>query len=210
MNGAAGTARRTASQPVTPMQDYRIDGWLIQPALNRLVRGATAIRVRPQLIDVLGCLATRPGIVVSKEQLLALVWSDRFVAASGVARCVAELRQVLADDARQPRIIETISKRGYRLIARVEPAAEPEPEPGPPDAGQHPTPAPPPPQVPATGSELRGSDAGAGRRMRGEPCVVEPPGDRGPVAGDERRRVGARAPRVERRLPMSGAPPTRS
>lgn len=167
MNGAAGIARRTASQPVTPMQDYRIDGWLIQPALNRLVRGATAIRVRPQLIDVLGCLATRPGIVVSKEQLLALVWSDRFVAASGVARCVAELRQVLADDARQPKIIETISKRGYRLIARVEPAAEPEPEPGPPDAGQHPTPAPPPPQVPATGSE-----GGAGATpVRDAACV---------------------------------------
>lgn len=151
MNGAAGTATRTGSRPVTPMQEYRIDGWLIQPALNRLVRGATAIRVRPQLIDVLGCLATRPGIVVSKEQLLALVWSDRFVAASGVARCVAELRQVLADDARQPRIIETISKRGYRLIARVEPAAEPEP--GPLRAGQHPTPVPPRPQAPATGSE---------------------------------------------------------
>jgi transcriptional activator of cad operon len=127
-----------------PAQDYRIDGWLVQPALNRLVKDMTAIRVRPQLIDVLTCLAQRPGTVVSKGQLLATVWNDRFVAESGVARCVAELRQVLADDARQPRIIETIPKRGYRLIAPVErvaqtPPALSRPAPAPPVA---PTPAP--------------------------------------------------------------------
>ena len=100
--------------------EFRIEDWLVQPARNRMVRGDTAVRVRPQLIDVLACLAACPGKVVSKDQLLTEVWSDRFVAESGVARCVAELRQLLADDARQPRIIETISKRGYRLIAPVE------------------------------------------------------------------------------------------
>ena len=102
-------------------QEFRIDGWLVQPNRNRLVKGARDLRVRPQLIDVLSCLAAQPGRVVTREQLLSVVWSDRFVAASGVARCMAELRQALADDARNPRIIETIPKRGYRLIAPVEP-----------------------------------------------------------------------------------------
>jgi len=110
-----------------PMDDYLVDGWLVQPSLNRVARQETSIRVRPQLIDVLTCLAQRRGAVVSKDELLATVWSDRFVAESGIARCVAELRQLLADDARQPRIIETIPKRGYRLIAPVRAAAAPDP-----------------------------------------------------------------------------------
>ena len=98
-------------------QDFRVADWLVQPSRNRLVRGETAVRMRPQLIDVLACLARRPGAVVSKEELLSTVWNDRFVAESGIARCIAELRQAMADDARTPRIIETIPKRGYRLVA---------------------------------------------------------------------------------------------
>ena len=116
MNSAAGIAER--AEPALKhsrldTHEFRIEDWLVQPARNRMVRGDTAIRVRPQLIDVLACLAACPGRVVSKDQLLTEVWCDRFVAESGVARCVAELRQLLEDDARRPRIIETISKRGY-------------------------------------------------------------------------------------------------
>jgi DNA-binding winged helix-turn-helix (wHTH) protein len=102
-------------------QDFRVADWLVQPSRNRLVHGETAVRVRPQLIDVLACLARRPGAVISKDELLSTVWSDRFVAESGIARCIAELRQAMADDARTPTIIETIPKRGYRLVAAVGP-----------------------------------------------------------------------------------------
>ena len=48
-----------------PLRSFRIDGWLVEPARNRLVRGDTVIHVRPQLIDVLSCLAARPGEVVA-------------------------------------------------------------------------------------------------------------------------------------------------
>lgn len=120
MPSSNGAAARPAPPPAPPLHDFRLDGWLVEPTRNRLVKGGTAIRVRPQLIDILAYLATRPGQVVSKTKLLAEVWSDRHVAETGVARCMAELRQLLADDARRPRIIETVPKRGYRLIARVE------------------------------------------------------------------------------------------
>lgn len=125
MSTAAGIVGAPSGGRDLPMDDYLVDGWLVQPSLNRVANHAMAIRVRPQLIDVLTCLAQRQGSVVSKDELLATVWNDRFVAESGVARCVAELRQVLADDARQPRIIETIPKRGYRLIAEVRPPGLP-------------------------------------------------------------------------------------
>lgn len=100
-------------------QDFHVADWLVQPSRNRIVRGDTAVRMRPQLIDVLACLARRPGAVISKGELLSTVWNDRFVAESGIARCIAELRQAMADDAKTPRIIETIPKRGYRLVAHV-------------------------------------------------------------------------------------------
>ena len=116
-----------ATPVVSPneLRDFRMDGWLVQPRLSRLVAADRAIHVRPQLIDLLTCLAHTPGAVVSKGELLSVVWSDRCICESGVARCVAELRSILADDARRPRIIETIPKRGYRLIARVEHGGEP-------------------------------------------------------------------------------------
>jgi DNA-binding winged helix-turn-helix (wHTH) protein len=123
MNTTAGMIGRAESVLTTTWpdtRDFRIEDWLVQPARNQVVRDGTVTKVRPQLIDVLACLASRPGRVVSKEQLLSEVWKDRFVGESGVARCVAELRQLLADDAKQPRIIETISKRGYRIVAPVE------------------------------------------------------------------------------------------
>ncbi|MCX6997919.1 MAG: winged helix-turn-helix domain-containing protein, partial [Kiritimatiellaeota bacterium] len=56
---------------------------------------------------------------VTKDQILDDVWHQRFVAESVLSRSVADLRQLLDDDAEQPRVIETIPKRGYRLVAAV-------------------------------------------------------------------------------------------
>jgi DNA-binding winged helix-turn-helix (wHTH) protein len=100
--------------------DLRIDGWLVQPTLNLLTRESASVRLRAQLMDLLLCLASRPGRVFAKEDLVAEVWEGRWIAQSALSRCVAELRAALGDDAQQPRVIQTITKRGYRLIAPVE------------------------------------------------------------------------------------------
>ena len=104
--------------------DLRIDGWLVQPMLNLLTRGDVRVRVRAQLMDLLVCLASRPGKVFQRNEIVAEVWDGRWIAESALSRCVAELRAALRDDARQPRVIETITKRGYRIIAPVEQVAE--------------------------------------------------------------------------------------
>lgn len=123
---------RAASAP-----DLRIDGWLVQPSLNRLERGEVTVRLRAQLMDVLLCLASQPGKVFGKEELMAVVWDGRWVAASAFSRCIAELRSALGDDAQRPRIIQTIPKRGYRLIAPVAAVYPPGPaaSPAPPASG---------------------------------------------------------------------------
>ena len=75
---------------------------------------------------VLVCLAQAVGNVVSKEKLIADVWSDTpFVGDDVLTRNISALRQALEDDAKAPRVIETIPKRGYRLLVKVESAPEP-------------------------------------------------------------------------------------
>lgn len=106
----------------TDSSDVRIDGWLVQPSLNLLSRDEVKVRLRAQLMDLLLCLASRPGKVFGKDEILAAVWENRWVAPSSLSRCIAELRSALGDDAQNPRVIETITKRGYRLIAPVGPA----------------------------------------------------------------------------------------
>lgn len=72
-------------------------------------------------MDLLALLADRAGDVVSKEDLLAQVWQGRIVGESSLTKAIAELRLSLGDVDRPTRFIETVSKRGYRLLAPVWP-----------------------------------------------------------------------------------------
>src|SRR5689334_4815531 len=71
-------------------------------------------------MQVLVYLAEHPG-VVGKEQLISAVWPDVFVSDDVLPGCISVLRKVFSDDARRPKIIETIHKGGYRLLLPVEP-----------------------------------------------------------------------------------------
>ncbi len=126
---AAASPGQSAPRPVPGTSDLRIDGWLVQPMLNLLSHDDVKVRIRAQLMDLLVCLASRPGKVFRKDELVAEVWEGRWIAESALSRCVAELRSALGDDAHQPRVIETITKRGYRLIAPVQTIADPDREP---------------------------------------------------------------------------------
>jgi DNA-binding winged helix-turn-helix (wHTH) protein len=102
------------------MADFVLGDWTVQPDLNRLTRHGTVQHVRPQLMDVLVCLADSAGRTVHRDELLRTVWPGQStVSESAVARCIAELRQALGDRAAAPTHIETIPKRGYRVIAPV-------------------------------------------------------------------------------------------
>jgi TolB-like protein/DNA-binding winged helix-turn-helix (wHTH) protein/Tfp pilus assembly protein PilF len=99
--------------------DFRIGEWQISPALNHISCNGAAARVEPKAMRVLVYLAEHPG-VISKEQLIAAVWPDVFVSDDVLPGCISALRKALGDDARKPKIIETIHKGGYRLKAPVE------------------------------------------------------------------------------------------
>jgi TolB-like protein/DNA-binding winged helix-turn-helix (wHTH) protein/Tfp pilus assembly protein PilF len=100
--------------------DFRLGSWLVQPSLNNATRNGTKRRLTPKAMQVLVCLADHAGEPLSKEKLIEKVWPDAFVGDDALKNLVAELRRVLDDDAKHPRIVETIQKRGYRLVAPVE------------------------------------------------------------------------------------------
>jgi serine/threonine-protein kinase len=78
-------------------------------------------------MDLLVYLSEHAGKVVSKEEILDAVWAKEFVSEGTLTHAVAVIRQTLGDDVHEPRYIETIPTRGYRVIAPVTPAGEAEP-----------------------------------------------------------------------------------
>jgi hypothetical protein len=71
-------------------------------------------------MDVLAVLAREAGQVVSKERLIDEVWPTQIVAESSLMRAIRQLRRAFGEDAGECRYVETIRKRGYRLVAPVE------------------------------------------------------------------------------------------
>ena len=129
--------------------ELRIDGRVIEPRANTIRTDQESTRIEPKVMQVLLHLARQSGEVVSKEKLLQSVWADTFVTEDVLTRSISALRKVFDDDPRHPRVIETIPKSGYRLIAPVawfaDEAADPSPAPASgasPDAGPSRPPAP--------------------------------------------------------------------
>jgi DNA-binding winged helix-turn-helix (wHTH) protein/TolB-like protein len=100
--------------------DFRLGRWFVCPKLNTVQADGRSIRLEPKFMQVLVCLAARPGEVVSKEELIRAVWVDTFVTDDVLTRSISELRRALGDDAKQPHVIETVARSGYRIIAPVQ------------------------------------------------------------------------------------------
>jgi len=100
--------------------DFRLAGWLVQPSLNRLSFEERVVQLEPKLMDVLVYLAENASQVMSKIDITDAVWPEVFITESVITRSIAGLRRAFGDDVKNPRFIETISKRGYRLIAEVD------------------------------------------------------------------------------------------
>jgi serine/threonine-protein kinase len=98
---------------------FRMGEWTVEPSLNRITRGQEVAQIRPLLMDLLVFLADSGGRVIPKDELIEHVWEARFVSDSALARSLTELRQSLGDSPEDPRYIQTIPKRGYRMVASV-------------------------------------------------------------------------------------------
>lgn len=100
-------------------EPFRLGDWTIEPELGRISRGGEVVQLRPRAMDVLVCLAELEGRLASKQHLIDSVWRTEFVSANALTHVIAELRTHLGDNPEEPSYIETIPRRGYRVIAPV-------------------------------------------------------------------------------------------
>lgn len=108
---------------------FTIGEWEVLPGRGILRSGDTESQPEPKVFAVLMALARRGGDLVSVNELVDEVWDGRPTADEPIIRCVSQLRKHLGDRDRPYRYIETLTRRGYRLIPPVETGKSESPEP---------------------------------------------------------------------------------
>lgn len=100
---------------------YRVGEWVVDPKGRTVARHGISTRLSPRAIEVLVYLAQRPGTTATHEELLAEFWRGAVSNPNAVHKIVNELRRALESDPEPKKYIETVPKRGYRLVADVLP-----------------------------------------------------------------------------------------
>jgi len=98
---------------------FMVGKWLVEPELDRIIGDDSSTNLRPHVMDLLVYLARQQGRIAKTEDLLDDLWAGKVVTSSSIYNCVAELRHALCDGNNPHTYIETIPKKGYRLVAPV-------------------------------------------------------------------------------------------
>jgi len=98
----------------------RIGDWLADPLTGEISGSQGSKHLEPKVMQVLICLASNAGEVVTRDEILSAVWGPRAVSDEPLTRCIQILRKALDDSSVAPEYIRTIPKIGYMMIAEVE------------------------------------------------------------------------------------------
>ncbi|HEX6636185.1 MAG TPA: tetratricopeptide repeat protein [Steroidobacteraceae bacterium] len=102
----------------------RFDGWKVDFASGEISKDGATHRLQDQPLQILDELVKQPGVVVTREQLIARLWPKGVVEFdTGLNSAMRKLRSALGDDPETPRYIETLPRKGYRFIAKLEDAS---------------------------------------------------------------------------------------
>jgi DNA-binding response OmpR family regulator len=106
-------------QMVAPMPVLTVGEYVLDESNARLTRDGEPLDLPPKAFSVLCLLVRNSQRLVTKDELLDAVWGHRHVSESVLKTIINQLRTLLGDDPRAPRYIETLNRRGYRLVAPV-------------------------------------------------------------------------------------------
>ena len=116
-----------SNDPPTPSTDqpvpelWRVGDWWVDSMGSTLSRaGHEPRRLEPLVMALLVFLIEQSPKVVGRDEIFEKVWHGRAVVDGALSRAMSLLRQALGDDRREPRYIETVPRKGYRLVAAVE------------------------------------------------------------------------------------------
>ena len=107
---------------------YSFLDFTLDLAAERLIRGASEIKLRPKSFQVLRFLVERHGRLVTRDELMQAVWCDVAVTDESISKCIAEIRKALTDDSQE--IVRTVTRRGFLFQAdvRIEQHLRPHPK----------------------------------------------------------------------------------
>jgi DNA-binding winged helix-turn-helix (wHTH) protein/tetratricopeptide (TPR) repeat protein len=104
---------------------FRIGPWSVSPLTGEIESGGRSVHLEPKVMEVLVVLAEKAETVVLREELLDRIWGPRAaISDEPLTRCIAQLRQSLGDSSRDPSFIQTVPKRGYRLMLPIVPLGD--------------------------------------------------------------------------------------
>jgi len=103
---------------------YLFEDHSLDAERRELRRGNDIVAVEPQVFDILHYLIGNRGRVVSKDDLLAKIWSGRVVSESTLSSRIAALRHAVGDNGEQQRLIRTIARKGFRFVGTVREVTE--------------------------------------------------------------------------------------
>jgi adenylate cyclase len=98
---------------------FYVADWYVDPATCRISKDGELHKIEPKAMTVLVCLARKQGQVISREELEGLAWQGMVVGYDSLASAIIKLRKAFGDNAKNSVIIETVPKKGYRLICPV-------------------------------------------------------------------------------------------
>jgi DNA-binding winged helix-turn-helix (wHTH) protein len=99
---------------------FEFDDVVVDLESGELRKAGTAVSLEPKAFELLVYFLLHRGRLIEKQELLDAVWSGAFVTDNALTRVIAQLRRALGDEAREPRYLQTVPKRGYRFVAEVE------------------------------------------------------------------------------------------
>ncbi len=107
-------------------EGFMLAQWRVEPLKGQITAPDGSRRhVAPRAMDVLVCLASRPGDIVERSTLFDETWGEHTRSDEALTHCISELRHALDDRSDSPEFLQTIPRRGYRLIASVSPLTAP-------------------------------------------------------------------------------------
>ena len=102
------------------LKGFYLGEFLVEPLKGQVTGRAGSVHLAPKAMEVLRCLVETPDDVVTRDILLADVWGEGHGSAEALSHAVSEIRHALEDSATDPHFIQTLPRRGYRLLVEPE------------------------------------------------------------------------------------------
>jgi len=99
--------------------EYRFANLTLDDAQRLLIRDGMPVPVEPQVFDLLVLLAGNAGRVVTKDEIVDVVWDGRIVSESAISARIAAARKAVGDDGKRQAVIRTVARRGLQMVANV-------------------------------------------------------------------------------------------